>query len=75
MKYCPISGTLTFCDDHCKNCAKESHADLKIKMPKADYASEDTIKNCVGEQEFELMREHGLIECCTTIQGKKMYAI
>ncbi len=75
MKYCPITETETRCTDHCKECAKEYYCDLKKIAGKAEYVGEEFIKCNLGSAAFELMREHGLIEYCTTIQDKKMYAI
>ena len=75
MKYCPISNKMTFCTEHCKDCAREYHEELKNKIPKAEYVSEEFIKSNLGIAAFELMRAYGFIEYCATIQEKKMYAI
>ncbi len=55
--------------------AKAMYKDLKGMSGKADYVSEEAIKNDLGVEAFNLMREYGYIEYCTTIQGRKMYAI
>ena len=75
MKTCPMSNEPTKCTENCKNCAKECYRDLKGMSGKAEYVSEEAIKNDLGTPAFELMREYGFIEYCTTIQGRKMYAI
>ena len=75
MKYCPITETDTHCTDHCKDCAKEFYENLKRLGSKFDYVGEEFIKTNLGTVAFELMREYGFIEYCTTIQGEKMYAI
>lgn len=74
-KYCPITERNTHCIEHCGDCAKEYHCDLKRIAGKAEYVGEEFIKSNLGIAAFELMREHGFIEYCATIQGNKMYAI
>lgn len=54
---------------------KEIYRDLKGMTGKADYVSEEAIRNDLGDEAFEALRYHGFIEYCTTIQGRKMYAI
>ena len=39
------------------------------------FELEEAIRNDLGDRAFEMLREFGYIEYCTTIQGKKMYAI
>ena len=58
-----------------KSRAHEMYRDLKGMSGKADYVSEDAIKNNLGVEAFELLKEYGYIEYCTTIQGRRMYAI
>lgn len=58
-----------------KSRAHEMYRDLKGMSGKADYVSEDAIKNDLGIEAFELLKEYGYIEYCTTIQGRRMYAI
>ena len=55
--------------------AKEAYRDLKGMAGKAEYVSEEAIRNDLGDDAFEALKYHGFIEYCTTIQGKKMYAI
>ena len=54
---------------------KEIYRDLKGMTDRADYVSEEAIRNNLGNKAFEALRHHGFIEYCTTIQGRKMYAI
>lgn len=54
---------------------KEIYRDLKGMTGKAEFVSEEAIRNDLGNQAFESLRHHGFIEYCTTIQGRKMYAI
>jgi hypothetical protein len=54
---------------------KEIYRDLKGMTGKADYVAEEAIRNDLGDEAFEALRHHGFIEYCTTIQGRKMYAI
>lgn len=75
MRICPMSNQQTNCTENCRNCAKEAYRDLKEMSGKADYVSEEAIRNDLGNEAFELMREYNFIEYCTTIQGNKMYAI
>jgi hypothetical protein len=70
-----MSNQQTNCTENCRNCAKEVYRDLKEMSGKADYVSEEAIRNDLGNEAFELMREYNFIEYCTTIQGRKMYAI
>ena len=58
-----------------ENQAKEMYRDLKGMTGKAEYVSEEAIRNDLGDRAFEMLREFGHIEYCTTIQGRKMYAI
>lgn len=74
-KYCIMANTDTNCTDDCRGCAKEAYRDLKGMSGKAEYVSEEAIRNDLGDGAFELLKEHGYIEYCTTIQGRKMYAI
>ena len=74
-KYCYTSGKTTNCTDRCEDCAKEMYRDLKGMSGKAEYVSEEAIRNDLGDRAFEMLREYGYIEYCTTIQGRKMYAI
>ena len=55
--------------------AKEIYRDLKGMTGKAEFVSEQAIRNDLGNEAFEALRHYGFIEYCTTIQGKKMYAI
>lgn len=74
-KICPLSGKETRCTEECRGCAKEVYRDLKGMSGKAEYVSEEAIRNDVGNEAFELLREFNFIEYCTTIQDRKMYAI
>lgn len=74
-KYCPTANTITNCTENCKDCAKEIYRDLKGMVGQADYISEQGIKDRIGENAFELLKQYNLIECCTVIQGHKMYAL
>lgn len=74
-KYCCISGQRTNCTDRCEDCAREEYARLKEKAGKSEYVSEEAIRNELGNGVFDLLKEFGHIEYCTTIQGRKMYAI
>ena len=74
-KLCPMCGQVTNCTENCKDCAKEVYRDLKGMVGKADYISEQGIKDRIGNKAFELLKEYSFIECCTIIQGQKMYAI
>lgn len=74
-QYCYTSGTRTNCTDRCEDCAKEIYRDLKGMSGKAEFVSEEAIRNDLGDRAFEMLREFGYIEYCTTIQGRKMYAI
>ena len=75
MKICPMSNEETHCTENCRNCAKEAYRDLKGMTGKADYISEEAIRHQLGDGAFRVMKEYGFIEYCTTIQGRKMYAI
>ncbi len=75
MKTCPLINKSTRCSDDCKGCAKELYYKLKQMAGKSEIVSEEAIRTELGNEEFELLREYGFIECCTTIQGRKMYAI
>ena len=74
-KYCPMANATTNCTENCKDCARECYRDLKGVVGKADYISEQGIKERVGESTFELLKRYNFIECCTVIQGHKMYAL
>jgi hypothetical protein len=54
---------------------KEIYRDLKGMTGKSEFVSEEAICNDLGKQAFESLRHHGFIEYCTTIQGRKMYAV
>lgn len=74
-KICPLTNKETRCTDSCRGCAKELYYKLKSMAGKSEYVSEEAIRNDLGNEEFELLRTEGFIECCTVIEGRKMYAI
>ena len=74
-KYCTICGSKTNCTDSCKECAKETYAELKSLAGKAELVSEEAIKNDLGKGALELLKEHGYIEYCATLNNQRMYAI
>lgn len=74
-KYCTICDQDTNCTDSCKICAKETYEDLKRKAGKAEFVSEDAIRNDLGDGAFELLKEFNHIEFCGVVGGKRMYAI
>jgi hypothetical protein len=53
----------------------EIYRDLKGMSGKAEFVTEDAIRNDLGDDAFEALRHHGFIECCGILKGKKMYAI
>lgn len=48
-QYCYTSGKVTNCTENCKDCAKEIYRDLKGMSGKADYVSEEAIRNDLGD--------------------------
>ena len=74
-KFCTMCGCNTNCNESCRDCAKEAYDDLKSISGKADYVSEEAIRNDLGDGAFELLKKYNYIECCTIIKGHKMYAI
>ena len=60
---------------HTYSQTQEIYRDLKGMAGKADYVSEEAIRNDLGDEAFHSLRHHGFVEYCTTIQGRKMYAI
>ena len=74
-QYCTVCGKKTNCTDDCRECAKEVYKELKQKAGKSEYVAEEAIRTELGDGAFQLLREHNYIEYCTTIQGRKMYAI
>lgn len=75
MKQCPLNKCTTNCTEHCKECAKDLYRELKSKAGKAEFVTETAIKNDLGNEAFELLKEYGYIECCGTLSGRKVYAI
>ena len=74
-KYCAMCGTKTNCTENCKDCAKEAYRDLKEIAGKAEFVTEEAIRNDLTDGAFELMRNYGFIECCGVLNGHKIYAI
>ena len=74
-QYCYTSGTTTNCTDRCEDCAKECYRDLKGMTGKAEFVSEQAIRNDLGDGAFELLKEFGHIEFCGIVGGRRMYAI
>ena len=58
----------------CKQ-TQEIYRDLKGMSGKADFVTEEAIKNDLGEKAFNSLRHHGFIEYCGTLNNKRMYAI
>lgn len=76
MRTCPISGSTTNCTEKCRDCAKEMHRDLKEMVGKAELVTEELIRRNLGNEAFELLREHGFIEHCRLDEnGIHWYAI
>ena len=74
-KYCPMCDANTNCTDDCKDCVREAYNDLKAQLGKAEYISEDGIKDRVGEMMFDLIKQYGFIESCGILEGTKIYAL
>jgi hypothetical protein len=55
--------------------AQEIYRDLKGMSGKAEFVTEEAIKNDLGEKAFNSLRHHGFIEYCGTLNNKRMYAI
>ena len=75
MQYCYTSGKKTNCTDNCRDCAKEVYRDLKGMSGKAEFVTEEAIKNDLGNGAFELLKEFGYIEFCGIVGDRRMYAI
>ena len=54
---------------------QEIYRDLKGMSDKADFVTEEAIKNDLGEKAFNSLRYHGFIEYCGTLNNRRMYAI
>lgn len=74
-KYCLMCGANTNCIENCRDCAKEAYRDLKGMAGKAEFVTEEAIRNDLTDGAFEIMRKYGFIECCGVLNGHKMYAI
>ncbi len=74
-KYCLMCGANTNCTENCRDCAKEAYRDLKGMTGKAEFVTEEAIRNDLTDGAFEIMRKYGFIECCGVLNGHKMYAI
>ena len=75
MRYCETAKTFTNCTENCKDCARDIYNDLKAQLGKAEYISEDGIKERVGEDTFYMLRKYGFIESCGVLDGTKIYAL
>ena len=75
MKYCFTANQLTPCTEHCKDCAKEIYDDLKAQFGKAEYVSEESIIDRVGERSLYVLKQYGFIETCGVIDGTKFYTL
>lgn len=74
-KYCFICGNTTKCTEKCKDCAREIYDELKAKAGKSEIVSEEAIRAELGDENFKILVDYGFIECCTVMNGRKMYAI
>lgn len=74
-KYCLMCEANTNCTENCRDCAKEAYRDLKGMAGKAEFVTEEAIRNDLTDGAFEIMRKYGFIECCGVLNGHKMYAI
>ena len=75
MKYCFTANQMTPCTEHCKDCAKDMHQELKETLGKAEYVSESGIIDRIGENAFNALKQYGFIETCGVIDGTKVYAL
>lgn len=74
-KHCIICDSQTNCTDSCKQCAEEIYRDLKDEAGGAECVSEEAIRAELGDGAFRLLKAHGYIEYCATLEGRRMYAI
>ena len=74
-QHCRISGGTTNCTDRCKDCAKEEYDILKHKMGKAEFASEEFLREQFGNGVIDLLKEFNHIEFCGVVNGVRMCAI
>ena len=75
MKYCFTADQLTPRTEHCKDCAREIYNDLKTSLDKAEYVSEESIIDHIGERAFVALKEYGFIETCGVVDGTKVYTL
>lgn len=54
---------------------QEIYRDLRGMIGKADFVSEEAIRNSVGDQGFEALKQYNFIEYGGEIQGKNIYII
>lgn len=55
--------------------ANEYMRQLKAAFPKVDAIYEDTIIDICGREGLLFLRESRLIELCSVIEGRRLYAV
>lgn len=63
-----MCGANTNCTENCRDCAKEAYRDLKGMTGKAEFVTEEAIRNDLTDGAFEIMRKYGFIECSMVIK-------
>ena len=54
---------------------KAIYSDLKGMSGKAEFVTEEAIRNDLGDEAFESLKYFCFIEYCGTLNNKRMYAI
>ena len=75
MQYCYHTDNYTNCPERCRECAKDEYAKLKEMAGKAEFVTEEAIRNELGNGAFKLLKEFKHIEFCGIVNNTRMYAI
>ena len=74
-RICILTNQKTKCTEECRSCVKEIYSELKRKHLKNKFILESSIKEEIGENEFEVLKQYGFIDYIGVVNNIKVYSL
>lgn len=74
-RICILTNQQTKCTEECRACVKEIYSELKRKHLKNKFILESSIKEEIGENEFEVLKQYGFIDYIGVVNNIKAYSL
>lgn len=74
-RICILTNQQTKCTEECRACVKEIYSELKRKHLKNKFILESSIKEEIGENEFEVLKYYGFIDYVGVVNNIKVYSL